>query len=469
VELWECGFRQLVELIKGGQASSREVVEAHLERIRAVNPALNALPRVLADHALKAADEADRIMAAGGEIGALPGVPISIKENVDVAGLPTTHGVVALADTIASNDSPQVRNLRMEGAIVIARGNLPEFALRWDTDNELYGATINPWDQTLTPGGSSGGDAVAIATGMVPLGLGNDDGGSLRYPAQCTGIASIKPSFGRVPRATGNTAWELPISNQLLNAEGPMARDVDDLRLALQIMGRASRQDPWHVPVVEGSTARQYPLRVAVVSLEGCSVQVAGGVRKAATLLTNAGYEVEEAEVPSLDESTDAWNKMIIWDTRLGWHQVEPLLSPNGRRQMELTFEIIGDVTAEDYQQSFIRRIQLARQWAEFQDRYRLVLGPVSTQPPFERGTDLTRAGLSSILGSMRLVVAVNLIGLPAAVVPVGIEEGLPQAAQIIGPRFGDELCLDAGAAIQAQVGTLTPISPVGATAAGEC
>jgi amidase len=469
VELWECGLGRLADLIRSREASSREVVEASLTRIAAVNPALNALPRVLADDALRAANEADRVIAHGGEIGLLHGVPFSVKENVDVAGLPTTHGVMALKDAIASDDSPQVRNLRQEGAIVIARGNLPEFALRWDTDNELYGATINPWNPLLTPGGSSGGDAVAIATGMVPFGLGNDDGGSLRHPAQCTGIVSIKPSFGRVPRATGDPAWELPISNQLLNAEGPMARDVDDLRIALQIMSLTSRQDPWHVSGAQHLPAAAQRRKVALVSLDGCSSQVAGGVRKAATLLMNAGYEVDEAEVPSLDEATDTWNKMIIWDTRLGWHQVEPLLSPDGRRQMELTFEIIGEVTAEDYQRSFIRRLQLARQWAELQDRFQLVLGPVSTQPPFRRGTDLTRDGLSSILASMRLVVAVNLIGLPAAVVPVGTDVGLPQAAQIIGPRFGEELCLDAGAAIQAQVGTLTPISPVDATSAGEC
>ncbi len=462
MELWVHGLGQLARLITSRQASSREVVEAHLQRIGAVNPALKALPRVLADDALRAADEADRIIANGGRAGALHGVPISVKENIDVAGLPTTHGVKSLAEAVAIDDSPQVANLKAEGAIVIARGNLPEFALRWDTDNELYGPTINPWNHLLTPGGSSGGDAVAVAAGMVPLGLGNDDGGSLRHPAQCTGIASIKPSFGRVPRATGNADWESPISHQLLNAEGPMGRDVEDVRLALEIMSRPSLRDPWQVHVHMPLSQEPRRLRVALAPLEGCSRQVANGVRKAATMLVKAGYEVEDAVLPSLDEAVDAWNKMIIWDTLLGWHQVKPLLSTDGRRQMELTFEIVGEVTAADYQQSFMRRLQLAREWAEFQNRYQLVLGPVSTQPPFARGTDLTQDGLRSILWSMRLVVAVNLIGLPAAVVPVGTEAGLPQAAQLIGPRFGEEVCLDAAAAIQAQAGALTPIASVG-------
>ena len=462
MELWEHGLGQLARLIKSRQASSREVVQAHLRRIDAVNPALNALPRVLVDDALKAADEADRVIASGGTVGALHGVPISVKENIDVAGLPTTHGVRALSEAVAIDDSPQVTNLKAEGAIVIARGNLPEFALRWDTDNDLYGPTINPWNHLLSPGGSSGGDAVAVATGMVPLGLGNDDGGSLRHPAQCTGIASIKPSFGRVPRVTGNADWESPISHQLLNAEGPMARDIEDVRLALEIMSRPSRRDPWQVQVAVPSTREGRLPRVAVVPLEGCSPQVANGVRKAATLLANAGYEVEDVVPPSLDDAVDAWNKMIIWDTLLGWPQMKPLLSTDGRRQMELTFEIIGEVSAADYHQSFIRRLQLAREWAELQNRYQLVLGPVSTEPPFPHGTDLTLDGLSSILRSMRLVVAVNLIGLPAAVVPVGTEAGLPQVAQLIGPRFGESLCLDAAAAIQAQAGALTPIASVG-------
>jgi amidase len=461
MELWEHGLGHLARLVKSRQASSREVVEAHLQRIGAVNPALNALPRLLADDALKAADGADRVIANGGRAGALHGVPISVKENIDVAGLPTTHGVRALSEAVAIDNSPQVANLKAEGAIVIGRGNLPEFALRWDTDNDLYGPTINPWNQLLTPGGSSGGDAVAVATGMVPLGLGNDDGGSLRHPAQCTGIASIKPSFGRVPRATGNADWESPISHQLLNAEGPMARDVEDVRLALEIMSRPSLRDPWHTQVAMPSSREGRLPRVLVVPLEGCLPQVANGVRKAATLLVDAGYEVEGGVLPSLDDAVDAWNKMIIWDTLLGWHQIKPLLSADGRRQMELTFEIVGEVTAADYQQSFIRRLQLAREWAEFQDRYPLVLGPVSTQPPFPRGADLTLDGLSSILQSMRLVVAVNLIGLPAAVVPVGTELGLPQAVQLIGPRFGEKVCLDAAAAIQAQAGALTPIASV--------
>jgi amidase len=450
--------RELASAIRSGRASSREVVEAHLRRIDEVNPRLNALAAVLAESAVAAAEAADRAVASGAPLGALHGVPVSVKENVDVAGLPTTHGVRSLAGAVAELDSPQVANLRADGAIVLGRGNLPEFALRWDTVNDLHGQTRNPWDPTLTPGGSSGGDAVAVAAGMVPLGLGNDDGGSLRYPPQCAGVAAIKPSLGRVPRTTGDPSMESPISHQLLNAEGVMGRDVEDVRLALSVMSRPSWRDPWQVPVPLDGDEGGRP-RVALAWLERCSPQVAAGVAEAARLLEEAGHVVVEADPPSIEEAADAWTKMFAFDSFLTWDRVAPLLSEEGRRQMEITFELAGPVSAGDYQRSYVRRLQIARQWAEFHQEHPLVLGPVSTRPPFALGSDLTTEGLRSILDSMRLVVTVNLLGLPAAVVPVGVVDGLPQVAQLIGRRFREDQCLDAAAAIQARSAPLTPVA----------
>jgi len=461
-DLWAMSAGELARAIRSGQASSREVVEAHLRRIEEVNPRLNALVAVLAESALAAAAAADRAVASGAPLGALHGVPISVKENIDVAELPTTHGVESLAGAVADLDSPQVANLRADGAIVLGRGNLPEFALRWDTVNDLYGQTRNPWDPALTPGGSSGGDAVAVATGMVPLGLGNDDGGSLRYPPQCTGVASIKPGLGRVPRATGDPSLEAPISHQLLNAEGVMGRDVEDVRLALSVMSRPSWRDPWQVPAPTDGQEGARP-RVALAWLEGCSTQVATGVVEAARLLEDAGYTVVEAAPPSVDEAADAWTKMFAWDSLLTWDRVGPLLSEDGRRQMEITFELAGPVSAADYQGSYVSRLQVAREWARFHQQHQLVLGPVSTRPPFPLRSDLGTEGLRSIFDSMRLVVTVNLLGLPAAVVPVGVADGLPQVAQLIGRRYREDQCLDAAAAIQARS---APLTPVGAGAA---
>lgn len=457
-ELWAFGARALAEAITARRASSREVVKAHLDRIQVVNPELNAVTRVMADVALEAADRADRLLASGAQVGRLHGVPISVKENVDVLGSPTTHGVVALADAFPKADSPQVASLRAAGAIVFARTNLPEFALRWHTDNALHGATKNPWNPALTPGGSSGGEAVALATGMTPLGLGNDDGGSLRYPPQCSGVAAIKPSLGRVPRAVSDESKESPISHQLLNAEGPMARHVEDLRLALEIMIQPSWHDPWHVPVGLVGAEVDRPIRVAMVSLHDVDEQVAEGVRRAAGQLEDAGYVIEEADPPSIAEAAETWAKMTAWDSLLTWEDVSPLLSPDGRLQMEILFGVIGPVSPMEYRQTYIRRLVIARAWAKFQRQYPLVLSPVSTQPPFSVGTDLTPPGLESILRSMRLLFPVNIVGLPAVVVPVGIGSGLPQAVQIIGRRYREDLCLDAAAAIEARTPQFTPI-----------
>ena len=228
-ELGRLGVTELARAIREKQASSREVVQAHLDRINAVNGGLNAVTVVLREQALRAADEADQALAKGAELGPLHGIPMSVKENIDLANSPTTSGVVALKEAVPPLEAPHVTQLKRAGAIPLGRTNLPDFGLRWYTDNALRGATKNPWDSSRTPGGSSGGDAVALATGMTPLGLGNDYAGSLRYPSQCCGTTAIRPTFGRVARASSLARAEPPITLQLFDVQGPMARRIRDL------------------------------------------------------------------------------------------------------------------------------------------------------------------------------------------------------------------------------------------------
>jgi len=239
-----------------------------------------------------------------------------------------------------------------------------------------------------------------------------------------------------------------------------MARHVEDLRLALEIMIQPGWHDPWQVPLGLIGDGVDRPLRVALVSLHDVAEQVAEGVRRAAGQLEDAGYVVEEADPPSIAEAAETWAKMTAWDSLLTWDHVSPLLSPDGRAQMEILFGVIGPVSPTEYRQTYIRRLAIARAWAKFQQQYPLVLSPVSTQPPFPVGTDLTPNGLESILRSMSFLLAVNLLGLPAVVVPVGIGAGLPQAVQIIGRRYREDLCLDAAAAIEARTQRLTPLVP---------
>src|SRR5438105_7854415 len=248
-ELWQMSAGELATCIRTRGCSSREAVQAHLDRVAAVNPALNAVTVALTESARAEADAADSALARGATVGPLHGVPFTVKENVDVAGSATTWGLQALAGQVAGRDAPAVAGLRAAGAIPMARTNMPDFALRWHTDNDLHGPTRNPWDGSLTPGGSSGGEAAALAAGMSPLGVGNDLGGSLRWPAQCCGIAALRPGLGRIPSAAVTQPTDPPAAIQLFNSQGPMARSVADLRIAFAAMAGHSTRDPWYAPV----------------------------------------------------------------------------------------------------------------------------------------------------------------------------------------------------------------------------
>ena len=223
-ELWRMSATELAEAIRTRQASSVEVVEAHLRRIEAVNPSINAVVIVLGEQALAAAEAADRELSAGADVPPLHGVPFTIKDNIDVVGTPTTQGFMALAHAYPSRDAPVVERMKAAGAIPIGRTNLPTGAVRWHCDSELWGATINPWDRRRTPGASSAGEAAAIATGMSPLGFGSDGLGSLRHPAQCCGVAALKPTLGRVPQASSIEPEYSTIGVQLTAVTGPLAR-----------------------------------------------------------------------------------------------------------------------------------------------------------------------------------------------------------------------------------------------------
>jgi len=460
-ELWSLGAGELATAIREKRASSREVVRAHLDRIEAVGPRLNAIVRVLGDEALAAADDADRRLHSGEAVGPLHGVPITVKDNVDLTGSPTTQGVAAFAEAVPPIDAPHVAHLRAAGAIPIGRTNLPDFALRWHTDNALYGATRNPWDASRTPGGSSGGEGAALATGMTPLGVGNDLGGSLRWPAQCSGICSLKPTAGRIPQASAIEPADSPISIQLMSVQGPMARHVADLRLALGIMSQPSARDPWYVPApLTGAPA---PSRVAVVVDPGgqrSSSQVATGVRRAADALSAAGYSVEEVDPPDVAGAAEAWLNMLGWDIRIMWQLMAPFVSADANTFMDTFLELFPPIDPAAHLQTFIARRAIARAWAEFQQTYPLVVAPIATEPPFAVGADLTAEGVTAIRATMAMVVTVNLLGLPAAAVPVGVEDGLPQVVQVIGPSYREDLCLAAAEAIEATRGIPTPIDP---------
>ncbi len=463
-DLWRMSGLELAEAIRSKQVSSREVVEAHLRRIETVNPSINAITTVLGDQALESADAADHQVAAGGDLPSFHGVPFTVKENIDLAGAPTTQGLKALANSYPACDAPVVERLRTAGGIPIAHTNCPTIAVRWHTDSELWGATLNPWDPARTPGASSGGEAAALATGMSPLGLGNDGLGSLRWPAQCCGVAALKPTLGRIPHATSIEPADMAIGSQLTGVEGPMARRISDLRAAFETLAGPTWRDPWTVPAPLRGPEQDKPIRVAlVVDPEGLGTahQVQEGVRKAADVLTDAGYAVEQVEPPSISTAAKTLLGMLNTpDIRALWELTSSLLPTDTQRFLSSFYEVAGDPDPVTILRSFMTRQSLLRAWGEFQEGHPLIVAPIYTDIPFEAGTDLEDGRVNETVHGMRMAVAVNALGLPAVALPVGIGEGLPQAVQIIGPRFREDLCLDAAEAIEDRVGIFTPIDP---------
>jgi amidase len=467
-KIWQLSATELAQHIAHRELSSTEVVEAHLARIEAVNPALNAIVRVLCDEARKAAALADQMLSAGEKVGPLHGVPFTVKENIDMAGLPTTWGVPALAQAIVPKDAPVVERMRAAGAIPIARTNLPDMALRVHTVSSLHGLTRNPWHPGRTAGGSSGGEAAALASGMTPIGLGNDIGGSLRNPANACGIASIRPSAGRVPDAGYVPAEDHLLAVQLMNVQGPMGRRVADVRLGLKILIGAHPRDPWSIDApFEGAPVAR-PIRVAVVAEPpggSTDPKVAATVRRAAQALADAGYAIEEVCPPRYEDAVSCWARFIMGDFASVLALLSPMMGTDARTFLDnfgKAVPALADTTA--YSQLMIERDGIARAWSMFAAERPLLLTPTWTQLPFEHGFDsATPEGTAATKELMRPVVPANLLGLPSACVPAGRDEatGLPIGVLVTGRRFREDLCLEAAEAIETRLGLPTPIDPV--------
>ena len=463
-ELWQMGALELAGLIRGGDVSSREVVEAHLVRVDKVNGQLNAIVRLLADEALVAADAADRAVADGRDLGPLHGVPCTVKENIDVAGTPTTQGVVALADAVAAVDAPTVARMRAAGAIPFARTNLPDLGLRIHTHSSLHGLTRNPWNPHVTAGGSSGGEASALASGMSPIGLGNDIGGSLRNPAHCCGIASIKPSAGVVPMATVIPPEDMMLAQQQMVVEGPMARHVADVRAGLEIVAGMDVRDPRSLPVRLTDAEPGQRLRIAVLAdPPGGTTDpgIASTVRHVADILSDAGHDVVEAVPPDYEHVLQLWAMALIADLRVQRPLLDAVVGDDGRAVLA-NFDLAAPALGGDeILGSQVQRFRAMRMWSAFFADHPILLSPTWAHPAFAHGKDIGDSETGAMLDTLRPVLPANILGLPAAVVPGGVVDGLPVGIQVIGDRYTDLRCLTVAAEIEAAVGRFTPIDPV--------
>ncbi|MGW0393753.1 amidase [Streptomyces sp. NPDC003042] len=468
--LWQRSAAAQAEAVRSGAASAVEVVDSHLERIAAVNPQVNAVTQLLAERAREAAAHTDRRRAAGEVLGPLAGVPFTVKETTAVEGVPTTFGVERFRDLVAAADAPPVARLRAAGAIPIGHTNVPTLILAgMHTRSELFGDTANPWDRSRTPGGTSGGDAVAVATGMAALGLGNDSGGSIRIPAQFCGVAGLKPTTGRFPADHRVLGPDDPgPASQMLVTDGPLARRVGDLRLAYEVLTGTDPRDPRAVPVPAYGPPLPGPVKVAVVADpggHGVHPAVRAAVEAAAEALRDAGYDVREVQdVPRLEEALDAYGRITVTEFAPTWPAVRGLLGKGGDRYIAMTMERTPPASADEFMKLMGTWMNIRRSWAEFLDEYPLLLGPSFTEPPVEPGLESRdRAGRDRVGAGMRLCTVTSFVGVPAVAVPTGAADGLPCGVQIIGRAFREDLCLDAAQAVEDRLGVLTPIDPRGA------
>lgn len=464
-ELWRKSAVELADAIRRRRVSSREVIEAHLSRIADVNPQVNAIVRVLGDQARDAADLADAAISRGDVLGALHGVPITVKENIDMVGLPTTQGVPALAEAIPQLDAPVVERMRAAGAIPIGRTNLPDLGLRVHTDSTLYGRTKNPWKSDRTAGGSSGGEGAALATGMSPLGLGNDIGGSLRNPAHCCGIASIKPTTGVIPDAQMFPLEDIGLSAQLMLNQGVMARRISDVRAGFLVVAGAHPRDPISVPANLVDLQVGGKLRIAVLAEPpGGSThpEIAAAVRRAGDALAAAGHTVTEAAPPDYELACATWSTQLNGEILLQWPLLEAVVGGGGMKFLNLAREVLPEVDMAAWATAQLTRNGIARRWSLWFQNFDILLSPVWTQPPFVYDADIASLqGAIDTFELLRPVLPGNLLGVPCVAVPAGMAGGLPTGVQVIGARFTDLRCLAIAEQIEAECGLVTPIDPI--------
>lgn len=464
-ELWSRGAAELASLIASRDVSSREVVQAHLDRIEQVNGHLNAIVRRLDESALAAADAADAMTLAGGPLPVLHGVPFTVKENIDVAGTPTTNSVVALRDAVAPRDAPIVERMRNAGAIPIGRTNLPEMGLRVHTDSALNGLARNPWHPGRTTGGSSGGEAAALASGMSPIGLGNDIGGSLRNPAHCCGVSSIKPTQHVLPFATDIPPTALGLASELMFTDGVMARRVGDVRIGFDIVRGSHPRDPYSLDATLHDVPTDRPLRVAVMAeVPGGRTDpgIASVVRSTASLLESLGHRIVETTPPDIEDVFTTWGSTLNTDLSVLQPLLEMILSPDAMRFLTLTKAQWPEPDLASAVMLQSHRYELAAKWKTFFGEHDVLLAPTWALPAFEHGFDIVSEETAlQVVETFRPVMPANLFGSPAAVVPAGVVDGLPVGVQVMAWRHHDHACLSVAQMIDDAMGIATPIDPV--------
>ncbi len=462
-DLWRLPAKDLATLIKSSKVSAKEAATSALARLDAVNPKINAVIDHRVEDVLNEAASVDAAIARGEDAGALAGVPVTVKVNIDQEGFATTNGLKLQRDVIAKSNSPVIDNLRKAGAVILGRTNCPAFSYRWFTTNLIHGDTKNPRDPSITPGGSSGGAGAAVAAGIGHIAHGTDIAGSIRYPAYACGVHGLRPTVGRI--AAFNAALpDRPIGPQISAVSGPLARTIGDLRIALAAMSGKDFRDPWWVPApLEGPAM---PKRVAMClnpdALDPVA-EVKAAVADAGKRLERAGWTVEEiADTPPMREPADLQTKLWLGDgyeaqLEMAEREGDPgaLACLRGNRSKVASFN--GPALSK----ALTRRATLTRQWLEFFEKYAVLLIPVSGELPFPDHLDgKDDASFARVWHAQLPQIAIPFMGLPGLTVSTGLVGRIPVGVQLVSGRYREDLCLLAGEAIEAGGTPPSPVDP---------
>jgi amidase len=447
---------ELAGAIREGKVSSEEVVGAYLARIEEANPKINAVVQLTADTARARAREADAAQARGESWGPLHGLPVTVKDAFELAGVVAAGGTKGRAQYVPQEDAVGVARYKSAGAVVLGKTNVPELSLAFESDNLVYGQTKNPYDPTRTPGGSSGGEAAGVASGMSPLGLGSDAGGSIRLPAHFCGIAGIKPTSGRTAR-TGH----FPPMGGLLDSIwqiGPLARRVEDLALALPLLCGADWRDPTVVPAPLGdpSAVELKNLRVAFHTDNGIvtpTPDIMETVRQAARVLADAGCEVVEARPPMPE---NAYAMLLGLYGADGGAGLRMLLMMSGTDEthalMTRLLEVLGTAAMTTAELTgLVFQLDMWRsQILSFMRDYDLVLCPPCARTAMPHGT--TFDDDNQLVFSYTMIY--NMTGWPGAVVRAGTSsEGLPVGVQLVARPWREDVALAAAGEVERATG----------------
>ncbi len=461
----------LVEDVRSGRTSARELVSHALSRIDALNDVVNAFVAVDETAALEAAAQVDDMVAAGGDPGPLAGIPIGVKDLEDASGFVTSHGSPVFAGgPAATADSVLVARLKAAGCVVVGKTNTPELGWKGDTDNTVFGPTRNPWNLDHSPGGSSGGSAAALASGMVPLATGSDGGGSIRIPSSCCGLSGMKPSLGRVPSGGSD-----PPDWQHLSTKGPMALRLADVVAALDVVVGPDPTDLRSLPRPEASWPAalldaQLPLRVAWSPTLGYAPvddEVLRVCTRAVSILESLGVEVVEVEAVFDEDPVGDWLTLAMaYNLRTlapyratdVWKQVDPLLAA----QMDWAAD---NLTALELVRAEDACHRLNTRLVELFHDVRLLITPTCAALPPPRA--LEAAGM--INGAVdanwvRFTYPFNMTRSPAATVCAGLSaDGLPVGLQLVGPQHADLVVIRSAGALEAALG-FDQLAPTGSS-----